>query len=94
MSNPGVHVWYGSMCCSSSMQKLTVKFVTGNYNYETGNMTGILGRLIVNTSKKGGKAILYKGLKVKVILPIVDLIPLTQSGRKHHSMRVWMGHND
>ena len=45
VSNPGVHVWYGSMCCSPSMQKHTVKFVTGNYNYETGNMTGILGRL-------------------------------------------------
>ena len=56
MSNPGVHVWYGSMCCSLSMQKRTVKFVTGNYNYETGNMTGILGRLkceFLEKRKKG-----------------------------------------
>ena len=28
-----------------SVQKRSAKFVTGNYNYETGSMTGILGQL-------------------------------------------------
>ena len=28
-----------------SVQKRTARFVTGNYNYETGSMTGILGQL-------------------------------------------------
>ena len=28
-----------------SVQKRAARFVTGNYNYETGSMTGILGQL-------------------------------------------------
>ena len=28
-----------------SVQKRAARFVTGNYNYETGSMTGILGHL-------------------------------------------------
>ena len=34
------------------MQKLTARFVTGNYNYETGSMTGILGQLKWESLKK------------------------------------------
>ena len=30
---------------SESVQKRAARFVTGNYNYETGSMTGILGQL-------------------------------------------------
>ena len=35
-----------------SVQKRAARFVTGNYNYETGSMTGILGQLITTVSKK------------------------------------------
>ena len=43
------------------------RFVTGNYNYETGSMTGILGQLKWESLKKRRKdnrlILLYKGLK-------------------------------
>ena len=35
-----------------SVQKRAARFVTGNYNYETGNMTGILGQLKWESLKK------------------------------------------
>ena len=35
-----------------SVQKRAARFVIGNYNYETGSMTGILGQLNGNPSKK------------------------------------------
>ena len=37
------------------MQKHAAKFVTGNYNYETGIMIGILGQLRWESLKKGGQ---------------------------------------
>ena len=49
-----------------SVQKRAARFVTGNYNNETGSMTGIL----VQSSRNGGKTkdlLLYKGLKGKAI---------------------------
>ena len=50
-----------------SVQKRAARFVTGNYNYETGSMTGILGRLKWESLKKRRKdnrlILLYKGLK-------------------------------
>ena len=52
-----------------SVQKRAVRFVTGNYNYETGSMTGILGQLKWESLKKRRKdnrlILLYKGLKGK-----------------------------
>ena len=46
-----------------------IRFVTGNYNYETGSMTGILGQLKWESLKKRRKdnrlILLYKGLKGK-----------------------------
>ena len=52
-----------------SVQKRAARFVTGNYNYETGSMTGILGQLKWESLKKGRKdnrlILLYKGLKGK-----------------------------
>ena len=49
------------------MQKRAASFVKGNYNYETGSMTGILGQLKLETLKKRRKdyrlILLYKGLK-------------------------------
>ena len=38
-----------------SVQKRTARFVTGNYNYETGIMTGILGQLKGKSLKKRKK---------------------------------------
>ena len=35
-----------------SVQKRAARFVTGNYNYETGSMTGILGQLKWESLKK------------------------------------------
>ena len=65
------------------------RFVTGNYNYETGSMTGILGQLKWEFFKKRRKdnrlILLYKGLKGKAI-PTDDLIPKTRRCRNQHSM--------
>ena len=53
-----------------SVQKRAARIVTGNYNYETGSMTGILGQLKWKSLKKRRKdnrlILLYKGLKGKV----------------------------
>ena len=52
-----------------SVQKRAARFVTGNYKYETGRMTGILGQLKWESLKKRRKdnklILLYKGLKGK-----------------------------
>ena len=64
--------------------------MTGNYNYETGSMTGILGRLKWESLKKRRKdnrlILLYKGLKGKGSVPTDDLIPKTRRCRNQHSM--------
>ena len=66
-----------------SVQKRAARFVTGNYNYETGSMTGILGQLKWESLKKRRKdnrlILLYKGLKGKASVPTDDLIPMTLS---------------
>ena len=53
--------------------------MTGNYNYETWSMTGILGQLKWDPSTKGGKTIdLYcyiKDLKVKPVYQQMTLSP-------------------
>ena len=62
-----------------SVQKRAARFVTGNYNYETVSMTGILGQLKWESLKKRRKdnrlILLYKGLKGKASVPTDDLIP-------------------
>ena len=62
-----------------SVQKGAAIFVTGNYNYETGNMTGILGQLKWKSLKKRWKdnrlIFLYKGLKVKSVYQQMTLSP-------------------
>ena len=69
-----------------SVQKRAARFVTGNYNYESGSMTGILGQLKWESLKKRRKdnrlRLLYKGLKD----PTNDLIPKTRRCRNQHSM--------
>ena len=73
-----------------SVQKRTARFVTGNYSYETGFMTGILGQLKWESLKKRRKdnrlILLYKGLKGKASVPTDDLIPKTRRARNQHFM--------
>ena len=73
-----------------SVQKRAARFVTGNYNYETGSMAGILRLLKWESLKKRRKdnrlILLYKGLKGKVSVPTDDLIPKTRRCRNQHSM--------
>ena len=73
-----------------SMQKRAARFVTGNYNYETGSMTGILGQLKWESLKKRRKdnrlILLYKGLNGKANVPTDDIIPKTRHCRNQHSM--------
>ena len=51
-----------------SMQKRAARFVTGNYKYETGSITGILVQLKWESLNKGGKTIdLYCFVKVSKV---------------------------
>ena len=61
-----------------SVQKRAARFVAGNYNYETGSMTGILGQLKWNPSRKEGKTIdLYCYIKVLKIKPVYRQMTLS-----------------
>ena len=60
------------------MQKRAARFVTGNYNYETGSMTDILGQLNGNPSGKGEKTIdLYCYIKVLKVKPVYQQMTLS-----------------
>ena len=56
-----------------NVQKRAARFVTRNYSYETGSMTGILEELKWETLQKRRKdnrlILLYKGLKGKARIP-------------------------
>ena len=73
-----------------SVQKRAARFVTGNHNYETGSITGILGQLKWESLKKRRKdnrlILLYKGLKGKDSVARDDFIPKTKSCRNQNSM--------
>ena len=62
-----------------NVQKRAATFVTRNYSYETGSMTGILEELKWETLQKRRKdnrlILLYIGLKGKARIPTDDLIP-------------------
>ena len=64
--------------------------MTGNYVFETGSMTGILGQLKWESLKKRRKdsrlILLYKGLKGKARIPTDDLIPKNRRCRNQHSL--------
>ena len=72
------------------MQKRADRFVTGNYNYETGSMTGILEQLKWESLKERRKdnrlILLYKGLKGNASVPTDDCIPKTGCCGNQHSM--------
>ena len=63
-----------------SVQKRAARFVTCNYNYETGCMTGILVQVKWESLMERGKdnrlILLYKGLKGKGSVLTDDLIPI------------------
>ena len=67
------------------VQNRAARFVTRNYDHETGSMTGILGQLKWESLKKrrtdNRLILLYKGLKGKAKIPTDDLIPKTRRGR-------------
>ena len=73
-----------------NVQKHAARFVTRNYSYETGSMTGILEELKWETLQKRRKdnrlVLLYKGLKGKARIPTDDLIPKNRRCRNQHSL--------
>ena len=75
-----------------NIQNCAARFVSGNYVFETGIMTGILGQLKWESLKKRRKdsrlILLYKGLKVKPKYPQMtgtDLILKNRRCRNQHS---------
>ena len=76
-----------------SVQKRAARFVTGNYNYETGSMTGILGQLKWESLKKRRKEQMTLSPKLGVVeistlshfrlpLPIQMFIKVVSSPRQ------------
>ena len=65
------------------------RFVTGNYNFETGSMTKVLEQLeweSLKQRRKGSRLILfYKGLKGQAYIPVDDLKSPLRNTRNHHS---------
>ena len=65
-------------------------FVTRDYSYETGSMTGILEELKWETLQKRRKdnrlILMYNGLKGKARIPTDDLIPKNRRCRNQHSL--------
>ena len=82
LSPSGSSVWdphtHGLQEELEKVQNRAARFVTGNYVFETGSMTGILGHLKWESLKKRRKdsrlILLYKGLKGKARIPTDDLI--------------------
>ena len=74
------------------VQNRAARFVTGNYVFKTGSMTGILGQLKWETLKKRRKdsrlihVLLYKGLKGKARIPTDDFIPKNRRCRNQRSL--------
>ena len=72
------------------VQNKAARFVTSNYCFETGSMTGILEKLKWESLKKRRRdsrlIFLYKGLKGAASIPADDLIPPIRCSRNHHSL--------
>ena len=73
-----------------NVQKHAARFVTRNYSYETGSISGILEELKLETLQKRRKdyrlILLYKGLKGKARIPTDDLIPRNKRCRNQPSL--------
>ena len=64
------------------VQKGAARFVTGNYSYEAGSMTGILEQLkweSLKNRKDSRLIVLYKGIKGAASIPTNDLVPPNQA---------------
>ena len=77
------------------VQNRSARFVTGNYNFETGSaqelyLASILEQLgweSLHKRRKGSKLIfLFKGLKGRDSIPCDDLQPPIRRSRNQHSM--------
>ena len=72
------------------IQNRAARFVTSNYCYETGSMTGILEKLKWESLKKRRRdsrlILLYKSLKGAASIPTDDLVLPIRHSRKHHSL--------
>ena len=89
----GSSVWDPhTKCLQEELEKVqnrAARFVTRNYTFEEGSMTGILEQLKWESLKKrrtdNRLILLYKGLKGKARIPTDDLIPKTRRCRNSHS---------
>ena len=72
------------------VQNRAARFVTGNYNFETGSMTSSLEQLgweSLHKRRKGSKLILlFKGLKGRASIRCNDLQPPNRCSRNQHPM--------
>ena len=89
----GSSVWDPSSILQEELEKVqkrAAKFVTGNYIYETGSMTGIVEQLKWESLKKRRRdsriIMLYKGLKGAASIPTNGLAPPIRHVRNHHSL--------
>ena len=71
------------------VQSKAARFVTGNYNFETGNMSKILEQLKWESLKQREKdsrlILFYKGLKDQASISVGDLKTPLRHIRNHHS---------
>ena len=81
------------VCLQNEFEKVqnrAARFVTGNYNFESGSMTGILKHLkweSLKTLRRDSRLILlYKVLKGKASILTDDIIPLVRRCRNDNSM--------
>ena len=89
----GSSVWDPhTKCLQEELEKVqnrAARFVTRNYTFEEGSMTGILEQLKWESLKKrrtdNRLILLYKGMKGKARIPTDDLIPKTMRCRNSHS---------
>ena len=72
------------------VQNRAARFVTNNYSFETGSMTGILENLKWESLKKRRRdsrlILLYKGLKGAACIPTDDLIPPIRCSKNHQAL--------
>ena len=88
----GSSVWDPhTKCLQEELEKVqnrAARFVTRNYTFEEGSMTGILEQIKWDSLKKrrtdNRLILLYKGLKGKARIPTDELIPKTRRCRNSH----------
>ena len=71
---------------TEKVQNRAARFVTSNYCFETGSMTGILQKLRQGSLKKRRDILLYKGLKDVASIQTDELISPVRCCRNHYSL--------